>query len=251
LEEQKMRKMRGIAGAIVILALLSSNGFAALIDLGPGSFTPAASVITFDTTEVPLGTTDPVYNFVALPGLGNVTVSFGGYFNGQAAGGSPPTLTDPTPDNPLALDASAPATFTTMDGANPGSPVLSGTPLFAGTIAVLFSTPVAGVGLQAGYFDAIGSTTIEAYDATGASLGSIVNSQLGLEFYGLADSSGANIISGISFYITGNEPAGYAINDLTFGAAGVINNGIPAPGALVLVSLGTGLVGLMRRRRAI
>ena len=118
---------------------------------------------------------------------------------------------------------------------------------------MLFSVPVAGVGLQGGYFNTIGATTIEAYDVTGLSLGSIVNSQLGLEFYGLADSSGTNIIGGISFYITGNEPAGFAINDVTFGAAGVIDpiNGIPAPGALVLVSLGSGLVGWMRRRRAL
>ena len=249
-----MRRMHCISSAIVVLALLGSNGFAALINLGPGSFTPAASVITFDTTEVPLGTTDPVYNFVGLPDLGNVTVSFGGHFIGQSVtGGNPDTLADTTPDNPLALDPAAPTTFTVNDGANPGSPVLSGTPTFNGVISVLFSVPVAGVGLEGGFFDAIGSTTIEAYDATGLSLGSIVNSQTGLEFYGLADSSGTNVIGGISFYITGNEPAGFAINDVTFGAAGVIEpiNGIPAPGALVLVGLGSGLVGLMRRRRAL
>lgn len=128
--------------------------------------------------------------------------------------------------------------------------MLSGTPTFNGVISVLFSTPVAGVGLQGGYFNAIGATTIEAYDAAGNSLGSITNSQLGLEFYGLADSTGTNVISGISFYITGNEPAGFAINDVTFGSAGVIVpvGPIPAPGALILAALGLGLVGFLRRR---
>jgi hypothetical protein len=237
---------------IVASALLGGSAGAALVDLGPGSFTAAASVITFD--DIALGTINPTYSFPAVPGLGDVTVSFGGYFVGQSQGGAPPTLLDSTPDNPLALDPAAPEVFTVDDAANPGSPVLSGTPIFAGTIAVLFSTPVAGVGLQAGYFDAVGSTTIEAYDGAGNSLGTIVNGQLGLEFYGLADSTGQNIISGISFYITGEEPAGYAINDVTFGAGDVIvpvTPGpvvIPAPAALILAALGSGLAGLARRR---
>ena len=244
-----MRKRCHVIGLLAAWAILSGNAFAALVNLGPGSFTPAAPVITFDSD--PVGTVNPTYNFTALPGLGDVTVSFGGFFLGQSQAGSPPTLVDPTPGNPLALDPASPQVFTAMDGSNPGSPVLSGTPMFAGTIAMLFSTPVAGVGLQAGYFNAVGSTTIEAYDATGAVLGSIVNSQLGLEFYGLADSSGQNVISGVSFYITGDEPAGYAINDVTFGAANVITPVIPAPAALVLVGLGSGLVGLARRRNVI
>jgi hypothetical protein len=82
--------------------------------------------------------------------------------------------------------------------------------------------PVAGVGLDGGFFDAIGGTSIEAFDASGASLGIVTNTQLGIEFFGLADSGGANVIKGISFYITGNEPAGFAIDNLTFGARDVI-----------------------------
>jgi len=127
--------------------------------------------------------------------------------------------------------------------------VLSGSPTFNGPIAVLFSAPVAGVGLKGGFFDAVHSTTIEAYDSTGASLGSITNSVTGFEFYGLADSTGDNVIRGISFYITGNEPAGFEIDNLTFGAADVINVGVPEPGSCALLAAGLVGFGFLRRRR--
>jgi hypothetical protein len=141
-------------------------------------------------------------------------------------------------------------TFITNDGANPTSPVLSGTPIFNGPISFTFSTPVAAVGLSGGYFDAVGATTIEAFDAAGLSLGSIVNSAIGVEFYGLFDSSGSNI-AGVSFYITGSEPAGFAIDNVTFGDADVV---VRAPEPASLATFGAMLAGLAAgwriRRRA-
>jgi len=49
--------LAGLALAASLLTAGSAN--ATLVNLGPGSFTPAASVITF--SEVPLGTVNPTY----------------------------------------------------------------------------------------------------------------------------------------------------------------------------------------------
>lgn len=245
--DARLGRVLAVAGTILFSWGASSGANAALIDLGPGSFTPLASVIEFD--EVGLGTVNPVYNFVGLPDLGDVTVSFGGYFAGQSVtGGFPVTLGDTTPSDPLALDPAG-TSFTVNDGASNSNPVLSGSPTFNGPIAVLFSTPVAGVGLKGGFFNAVGATTIEAFDAAGNSLGSITNSVEGFEFYGLADSTGANVIAGISFYITGDEPAGFEIDNVTFGAAGAINL-VPEPGTILMLTTGlAGLAAFHRRRR--
>jgi hypothetical protein len=238
-----------IIARVFVLALLGAaaiNSNAALINLGPGSFTPLATEITF--SEVPLYTVNPHYN-VAAGTLGNVDIDFAGSFVGQTIiGGSVKTLSG-SPTGPLTLDGGD--TVTVNDGA-PGatSPVLSGSPTYNGPISVKFGTPVAAVGLKAGYFNAIGATTIEAFDINGVSLGSIVNSVLGFEFYGLADSGGANVISGISFYITGNEPAGFEIDNLTFGAREAVNIPTAPDGGstLFLLSSVLGLFGFMRNR---
>ncbi len=242
--------MQSIVKAGFAAAMLGIVGSAnaQLVNLGPGSFTPLASVITFSEPSVPLGTVNPVYNFTGVPDLGNVTVSFAGSFVGQTITGSFPKTLSGTPTGPLTLGAGN--TFTAQDGAVPTAPILSGDPLYNGPISVLFSQPVAAVGLSGGYFNAIGATTIQAFDANGVPLGSITNSQLGVEFYGLADASGNNVISGISFYITGDEPAGFDIDNLTFGSRRVIVNQTPEPGTMaLLVSMGLSGAGMIARRR--
>ena len=256
--KESARGIEIVAVALFLCVSSSRNANATLVNLGPGAFTAQAPEITFD--EVPLATVNPSITFPNTPTLGSVTVSFAGAFVGQTtSGGVPDTLVDTTPTAPLTLDLTAPQTFTTNDGA-PGatSPVLSGTPTFNAPIAILFSQPVAGVGLKGGFFDAIHSTTIEAYDANGVSLGSITNSATGFEFYGLADSSGTNVIKGVSFYITGSEPAGFEIDNVTFGAADVINlprtaapvvSSVTAPTGIILAAL-LALVGYRLSARA-
>ena len=238
--------------ALAIFGLACSQANAALVRIGPGSFTPQASVITFSEPGYPTGTTNPVYT-LSTASLGTVTVSFAGFFAGQTVtGGSVNTLATTVPSNPLSLDTSAYPAFITDDGANPTSPVLSGSPRFNGPIAVLFSTPVAAVGLDGGYFDAIGGTSIEAFGPDGASLGIVTNTALGIEFFGLAASGGGNVIQGISFYITGPEPAGFAIDNLTFGSARETTTIVPETGNVAAVALliGSGLVLRKRRTRA-
>lgn len=248
-----MKFVRRLAALVLVFSALgTSPSCATLIDLGPGAFTPLASVITFG--EVSVGTVNPIYNFAGIPTLGNITVSFGGHFVGQAAGGGfPVTLVDPTPTGPLALDPAAPNTFTANDGASSTNPILSGTPLFNGPISILFSSPVAGVGLKGGFFNALNSTTIEAYDLNGNPLGSISNSTTGFEFYGLADSTGGSVIKGVSFYITGPEAAGFAIDNVTFGAGDVILSPVrdlsPVPEPSTVLLFGSGLAGLLAAYR--
>ncbi len=196
--------------------VLATSAHAQLIRIASGDFTPEASVITF--SEVAFGTVNPQFT-VATATLGSVDVSFASHFNGQSrSGGAVVTLTG-SPTGPLSLNLGSGSVFITNDGANPTSPVLSGSPTFNGPISVFFSKPVAAVGLDGGYFNAIGGTSIEAFSASGASLGIVQNEALGIEFFGLADASGDSVISGISFYITGPEPAGFAIDNLTFGSA--------------------------------
>jgi len=220
------------------------NANAVLVGLGEGDFTPAASEITFQ--EVPYGQQNPVYNYdLDMDAVYDFSVSFGGYFLGG--------LGTPTVGADLALDPEAPYTFVTNDGATPDypEPTLSGYPTFNGPIAILFSQDVAAVGLEAGYFNAIGGTSIAAYDRQGNLLGQIANAELGFEFFGLGDSTGDAVIAGIQFWITGAEPAGYEIDDVVFAfdAGGYNPPSVPEPATMFL--LGTGLLGMAAIRRKI
>ncbi|EIC22955.1 Ig-like domain-containing protein [Thiorhodovibrio frisius] len=203
-----------------------------LLKIGQNDFTPLATVIDFDEVDVPMGTENPVFEFTNIDKLGDVTVSFGQQFVGQTVIGTRPvTLDDTTPDGPLRLDLTQGVVETVYDGADGHtSPVLSGSPTFNGPIAVHFSQPVAAVGLKGGYFDALESTTIEVFDINGNSIGEIQNSIKGFEFYGLTTDTGQNLIAGLSFYITGNEPAGFEIDDITFGAADTVVVRLPTAG---------------------
>lgn len=235
-----------LGGIVTGTLLLAVTCGAQIVRIGPGSFTPQASVITF--SEQAYGTVNPVYS-LATASLGTVGVSFGPRFVGQGLDGtSVVTITGTPTAGPLALDLSSNNTSIVDDGANPNSPVLSGSPTFNGPVSVLFSTDVAFVALDGGYFDGLSGTSIEAFDAAGASLGSVTNSELGIEFFGLSTLSGLNTIRGISFYITGDEPYGFAIDNLTFGSAGELSGAVPEPSTYGLMAAGA-LVALVSFRR--
>ncbi len=194
-----------------------------LDSVGAAEITAAAQRITFSEPGYPVNTTDPVYNFLAVPGVGDVTVTFGGYFLGQTASGSSlVTLSDTSPTGPLQLDPNAPPTRIAVDLSKPTSPVLTGNPTSNGPISVLFSTPVAAVALDGGVFDAVGSMTLEAFDVNGKSLGKVTNSVVGIQTFGLRATSGLNLIAGISFYANDDELANFSIDNLRFGDAAAI-----------------------------
>lgn len=109
--------------------------------------------------------------------------------------------------------------FISTDGANPTSPVLSGTPRFQGDITGSFVEPgtdrptvVQSFTFDAGYFDEFGSTRIEWFDPDGKKLGQRINSRLGIEQLTF---EGGNIASW-RIGIVQNEPAGYAIDNVFF-----------------------------------
>ena len=73
--------------------------------------------------------------------------------------------------------------FITSDGANPTSPVLSGSPQFEGTIEGNFVDPLdkeVPVAVESFTFDAIGSTRIEWFDPDGEKLEQRTNSIKGI-----------------------------------------------------------------------
>lgn len=228
-----------------------------MIRVSEADFVSGSGLITF--SEKPMGTVNPVYAPADYGGAaGSPTVSFGGFLAGQALGTA---VTCPagaalsgcvvgTPTGPIAFDPASPQTFITSDGAFPTTPTLSGSPLFNGPITLFFDIDVAGVGLDGGYFDAIGGTAITAFDRMGNVLGQVTNSAIGVEFLGLVTDTGTSQIAALQFSLVGNEPAGFNIDNVRFGRQGeVVVPGVPEPGSIAL--LASGLVGLavVRRRR--
>lgn len=248
-----MKKLLGSIAAAAMLVAASSAANAAIVRITQAAFTPQAGLITF--SEFAVNTVNPTYAPASYGGgAGAPTVTFDGYFTGQslgggACGGAATGCVVGTPSGPsLTLAAAAPDTFITTDSANPTSPVLTGSPRFNGPIGILFDVDVAGVGLDGGFFDAIGGTAITAYARDGSVLGSVTNTGRGIEFLGLVTDDGQARIAGLLFSLVGAEPAGFAIDNLRFGRAGeVIVPGVPAPGSLALAGLA--LLALVASRR--
>lgn len=250
-----------ISVALAVLLLVPALSYGATIRVSQAAFVAGSGLITF--SEFAIGTVNPTYAPAAYGGgVGAPTVTFEGYFTGQSLGVSAPpcpagaalsgcVLGNPT--GPLSLAAAAPNTFITTDGSNPTSPVLSGTPLFNGPIAILFSTDQVGVGLVGGFFDNVGSTAITAYDRNGNVLGSVLNIGTGIEFLGLVTDNGLPQIAGLLFSLVGAESAGFAIDNLRFGVQGQVTvpGAVPEPATLALVGLGLGAAAIAARRRRV
>ena len=254
----KIRTMALLSGIALSFPLSAS-----VLKVASEDFTADANLITF--SEVALGTVNPVYTAADYGGEAtDPIVSFGGYFLGQSLSASPDTdcpgaaasaCIVGSPLGPLSLDVNAPDTFTVNDGSNPTSPVLSGSPTFNGGVALLFSEDQFAVGFDGGFFDAVASTAITAFDRNGNVLGSVANEVTGIEFLGLAMADGANAIAGVFLDLIGEEPAGFAIDNIRFGSSEevdvVIDDGneieVSEPAALSMFALL--FAGLISRKR--
>jgi choice-of-anchor C domain-containing protein len=113
--------------------------------------------------------------------------------------------------------------FITTDRDTPTSPVLSGTPLFMGSIEGDFVDPkdrvtptiVQSFSLSAGYFNELGSTRIEWFDPEGNKLGQRANSKLGIENFTIKGGD----IARWKISIIEDEPAGYTIDNISMAPA--------------------------------
>ncbi|MBW4672014.1 MAG: PEP-CTERM sorting domain-containing protein [Cyanomargarita calcarea GSE-NOS-MK-12-04C] len=250
----------GLVSALSVssLAFQATASAAGIKRIDQSAFTPDSGKITF--SEFSVNTVNPTYTPSNYGGDANgPTVRFGGIFQGQTvgvapfpSGAAPSGVVNGTPTASLALDPTSPTTFITGDGSNPTSPVLSGSPRFNGAISILFDKDIAGVGLDGGFFDAIGGTAIKAFARNGSLIGSVFNEKRGIEFLGLVTDDGLDGIAGLQFSLVGAEPAGFAIDNLRFGRAGqvIVPDATPVPEPLTILGTVTaGAFGVAMRRK--
>jgi hypothetical protein len=133
-----------------------------------------------------------------------------------------------------------------MNGAMPTMPVLrpTGEPdfdsIFQGDFWITFTTPAIEVEFISGYWDQVGSGVINVFDPYLNPLASLTNTTTGVNVTSL---SGMGRI-GYIYFNSIADGAGADIDNLAF-------QPIPAPGAILLGSIGVGLVSWLRRRRTL
>ncbi len=245
------------ATALISVGFASSAHAVGITRVSAADFVAGSGLITF--SEFGLGTVNPTYAPATYGGdAASPTVTFDGWFLGQSLSANPgvdcpgaaaSACIVGTPTGPLSLDPDSANTSIVNDGANPTSPVLSGSPIFNGGIAVLFDVELAGVGFDGGFFNAVGSTGITAFARDGSLLGTVTNTITGIEFLGLVTDDGSEAIAGVFLDLVGDEPAGFAIDNLRFGRRGQVVNPVPEPASFAVLGLGLAVAGFAARKR--
>jgi serralysin len=101
------------------------------------------------------------------------------------------------------------------DGSQPGSPVLAPGASDTGSVEITFSDAVDFVTLDLGSLESAQSTTLSFYDASGALITSMENSQTGVERFSFTPTGGARIGS-VLIADAGSEVAPFTVDTLSF-----------------------------------
>ena len=199
--------------AVAALAVAGAAAQAQVVRIGESAFTAAAGRITF--SEVSLGTVNPIYQPVMYGGgAGAPTVTFGGWLWDSRPVPSPVARAEP--QSAVASSACRPARSRSMSRRPIPSLRLTApirlppcSPAHRSSTGPCrsCSAPIwRASDSRARYFDAVGGTSIRAFDRAGAVIGSVANTGLAIEFLGLVTSDGLAHIAGCSSRSWGRSP---------------------------------------------
>ena len=130
-----------------------------------------------------------------------------------------------------------------MNTAMPNQPILrpdGGPSTYAGDFWIQFTAPAINVTFDSGFWDAQGVGQIDVYDPAMNLMANLTNTTTGVN---VTDLTGLGQV-GYIYFNSVNDVAGADIDNLGF-------TPIPAPGAILLGSLGMGIVSWLRRRKTL
>jgi lysophospholipase L1-like esterase/chitodextrinase len=208
--------MRSFVGGSIAFAVLGGLlvGFpvSAAADPEPETFSTAVEGAPELFDEITVGEEPPVAGRGAARAAENATITFSEVPLGTA-------VTDQYVPQGIQFGGDAP--FTLMDASSASSPVLSGSPAFRGSITGTFvdqagqPRPVANFFMTIGYIDTRNSVAVDIHYTNQPDETVLINK---LGFIVLAVGGGTPFIESFRIYEVGTEPAGFAIDNVTFTA---------------------------------
>ena len=99
------------------------------------------------------------------------------------------------------------------DSSQPTSPVIAANTSYNGPVNFDFQVAVSTVSFEVGYFDAVGSTTVNYYNSAGKLLFTQNNSQLGLQQFSYTNNKG---IARIEVVKAGPDASGFGVDTVSF-----------------------------------
>ena len=227
----------------------------------PGATEDEAAAVTVPSTsssQAPPNSAAALAPRRAVVDTGATTITFSELFDGT-------TVTDQYKDRGIIFfgDSATRRPFITDDGANPTSPVLSGSPRFTGLVGGTFVLPgtttpatVSSFSLGVGYIDSPGSVAISAYALNGTLVKRVFATNIGINPISVS----ATGIASFRVEAVSDEPAGFAIDNVSFrrgginfsGSLGVPDdpNGVQATGSPELAKQCRSITGQIRYRLA-